>query len=115
MTDKERLEEFEKFIKDKTKSDVEKGIEINYAPLKALELIYLLIERIEELEHEKEHLELIKERQEEEYRKLYEKNKRYHEAIEKAMKVLEERYTTKGTAHMILEDAILDEVLEGEE
>lgn len=32
--------------------------------------------QVQELEHDKEHLELIKERQEEEYRNVYEQNKR---------------------------------------
>src|SRR5699024_601942 len=44
-----------------------------------------LAERVQEIEHDKERLELIKERQKEEYRKIYEQNYRYREAIIDAM------------------------------
>lgn len=44
-----------------------------------------LAERVHELKHDKERLELIKERQKEEYRKIYEQNYRYREAIIEAM------------------------------
>ena len=45
-----------------------------------------LAERVQEIEHDdKERLELIKERQKEEYRKIYEQNYRYREAIIEAM------------------------------
>jgi len=42
-------------------------------------------ERVQELEHDKERLELIKERQKEEHRNIYEQNYRYREAIIEAM------------------------------
>ncbi len=51
----------------------------------------------------------------EENKKLKQKNECYREAINEAMECLEERFTTKGTAHMILEDATLEiEALESE-
>ncbi len=51
----------------------------------------------------------------EENKKLKQKNECYREAINEAMECLEERFTTKGTAHMILEDATLViEALESE-
>lgn len=40
-------------------------------------------ERVQELEHDKEHLELIKDRQEEEYRSIYAQTKRCREGLEK--------------------------------
>lgn len=56
--------------------------------------IDLLIKRVVELEHDKEHLELIKERQEEEYRIIHEENKRYREAL---LEILETTMTIKDS------------------
>ena len=42
-------------------------------------------ERVQELEYDIERVELIKERQKEEFRKIYEQNYRYREAIVDAM------------------------------
>lgn len=48
-------------------------------------VIDVVMDYVQELEHGKEHLELIKERQEDEYRNVYEQNKRYRETLEKIL------------------------------
>ncbi len=57
-------------------------------------VVDVVMDYVQELEHGKEHLELIKERQEEEYRSLYQKNKRYREAIQESQKELKDNPVT---------------------
>ncbi len=111
---KERLEELIDDITFVAKSY--NGVEslINYAREQA--------ERVQELEHDKEHHELIKERQEEEYRNVYEQNKRYREArgeieflYDRTCKKYPNPYESGRLDGLDIAMSIIDEALEGEE
>lgn len=75
--------------------------------------IMRLTDEIAELKHDKEHLELIKERQEQEYRILHGQNNRYREALEKLQGIISDR---KYIEDIIIESRlVILEALEGEE
>ncbi|WP_368652399.1 hypothetical protein AB4Y30_11610 [Ornithinibacillus sp. 4-3] len=113
MTDKERLEEIEEIEEEVGNGFAIEDLDLNTMTVvnrKHFNWLIQQAERVQELKHDKEHLELIKDRQEEEYRNLHEQNKRYREVIEQLY-----NYDGDVQAHSALADMLCGEILEESE